>query len=51
MRLQPATTLYLIACLVVPVAWGLLVVWASNLIEGRMRHDGRDDPPTIEYHI
>lgn len=51
MRLHPVTVLYVLACLVVPVAWGLLVVWASNIIEARIRRDGREEPPTIEYHI
>jgi hypothetical protein len=51
MRLQPGTALYIIACLVVPVAWGLLVVWASNAIEKRLRDDPDGEKPTIEYHI
>ena len=48
---------YALACVILPVAWGLLVVWASNRIDRRMvQHDRRRDrtrrsPPPIEYHI
>ncbi len=50
---------YAVACVVVPVAWGMLVWWASNRIEKRVllhgRRKGQDDAqatlPPIEYHI
>lgn len=49
-------------CVVVPVAWGLAVYWASGLIERRVLHTRRptsggavspDDAETLplEYHI
>ncbi len=50
---------YALACVVVPVAWGLVVLLASNAIEGMvLRHGRRKDQgnndatlPPIEYHI
>jgi hypothetical protein len=49
---------YALACVVVPVAWGLVVVWASNRLDRyllRSRgagHDGEQrQPRPIEYHI
>jgi hypothetical protein len=49
---------YAIACVVVPVLWGIAVVWASNRVErfvlrhrkGSKRHKDQD-MPRIEYHI
>ncbi|HET6383594.1 MAG TPA: hypothetical protein VFJ58_09405 [Armatimonadota bacterium] len=59
--------LYVVACVLFPVAWGLLVVWASNRLEPFLtRHwppadrppggesNNRDhplEPPPLEYHI
>ena len=51
MRLTPGSALYILACLVVPVAWGLIVVWASNAVEKRLRPGPDGEKPTIEYHI
>jgi len=50
---------YALACVLVPVAWGVVVVWISNRIERRvLGHDAGDEtdsgkrkPPPIEYHI
>jgi hypothetical protein len=49
---------YALACVFVPVAWGLIVVWISNRLDARiLRHDrrtghrGRRRPRPIEYHI
>jgi len=46
---------YAAACVVVPVGWGIVVVWASNHIERRLfgrrsRRRRRKERP-IEYHI
>jgi hypothetical protein len=49
--------LYALLCVVVPIAWGLVVVFLSNAIERaarrrRKRDGGKDEPfPPIEYHI
>ena len=50
--------LYAAACVVVPVAWGLVVVWVSNRIEARVartagarRGARRRRVRPIEYHI
>jgi hypothetical protein len=49
---------YALLCIVVPLAWGLLVVWASARIEERLNkrkppQDGSEKAPMppIEYHI
>lgn len=50
---------YVAACVLVPVAWGLLVVWASNWVEQRVKRSDKarrhDEEPTalapLEYHI
>jgi hypothetical protein len=48
---------YAIACVVVPVLWGVAVVRLSNAIERRVsarrmrREGGGAEPPPIEYHI
>jgi len=46
---------YALACVFVPVVWGVLVVWISNRLEGRVLGAGDDDKkrkaPPIEYHI
>ena len=50
---------YALACVLVPVAWGLIVVWVSNRIDQRLvRRNGRKGsggrrraPRPIEYHI
>ena len=36
---------YALACVVVPVAWGLVVVWLSNRLDGTSRR-GPGHPPT-----
>jgi predicted PurR-regulated permease PerM len=43
--------LYALACILVPVAWGLLAVWLTSLIERRLRARGAPEVPPIEYHI
>jgi hypothetical protein len=49
---------YIVACIVAPVAWGLIVVWASNRVERmvsrRKRLPDRKDPSEeipLDYHI
>jgi len=50
---------YAVACVVTPVAWGLLVVWASNgvahIARRRRPSDSTEaeEPPIapIDYHI
>ena len=48
---------YAIACVLVPILWGLVIVWISNRIEGRVsrrleaRSGRRRDVPPTEYHI
>lgn len=49
---------YAVACVVLPVAWGLVVVWLSGRVEARVaRHAGarrgarRRRVRPIEYHI
>jgi len=52
--------LYAGACVLLPVAWGLAMVWVTNRIERIVSRcqDRRDDtgsatppPPPVEYHI
>jgi hypothetical protein len=49
--------LYAIACVVVPVAWGLAMVWVTHRLEcrirGRRKPGGEEAVPTVspEYHI
>jgi hypothetical protein len=50
--------LYAVACVTVPMLWGLIVVAVSNRLERRFfrpsRTDpssGRSEPPPLEYHI
>jgi hypothetical protein len=50
------TVAYVLACVGVPVAWGLVVVWASNRLEERVRRrrangQGRDYRGAPMYHI
>jgi hypothetical protein len=47
---------YALACVLVPVAWGLVVVWVSNRLEARIRRRGgdgqeRDYRGAPMYHI
>jgi hypothetical protein len=46
---------YALLCIVVPLAWGLLVVRISNGIEHKLRGNGKsgsaEDVPPIDYHI
>jgi hypothetical protein len=50
---------YVVLCVVAPVAWGLVVLWASNRIEKFVLEHGRrkglDDAqatmPPLDYHI
>ena len=50
---------YALTCVLVPVVWGLVVVWISNRIERRMLgrtwaakgHGKRRSVRPIEYHI
>lgn len=50
---------YAIACVTVPMLWGLLVVWVSDRIERRVLKSGLEQGktakeatlPPIDYHI
>jgi hypothetical protein len=50
---------YIALCVLVPAAWGLVVVWLSNRVEAwlRRRHkakNGEQTPaemPPLDYHI
>jgi hypothetical protein len=46
---------YALACVFVPVVWGVGVVWISNRIELRLLGGGDEEKrrkaPPIEYHI
>ncbi len=46
---------YALLCVAVPMAWGLLVVLATNLIEKRVRGSKdkahAEEVPPIDYHI
>lgn len=52
-----AAIAYALACIVVPMAWGLVVVWASNAIEARVaksdaeHHKPKKHVSRVEYHI
>ena len=50
--------LYAGACVLLPIVWGLAIVWVTNQVErlvARRRHPGpsaaRPEPPTLEFHI
>ena len=51
------TILYALACVIAPVAWGLIVVWVSNRIERATRlrlpekAAEKSEAPPIDYHI
>jgi hypothetical protein len=57
MRLDWASIGYAFACVIVPVAWGIGVVWLSNRFGGRLfagpprKRSARREVPPIEYHI
>ena len=50
---------YALACVTIPMAWGLMVVWISNGIERKVLNRGIQQGksskeatiPPIEYHI
>jgi hypothetical protein len=47
---------YALACVVTPLAWGLVIVWVSNrmdrrLVRRRPSSGRRKLPRPIEYHI
>jgi hypothetical protein len=50
--------LYALACVLVPVAWGVVMVWATNRLDvvlgrrrGRLESNEDRSPPPLEYHI
>jgi hypothetical protein len=62
MNVQGASSLhqwlYAFACVFVPVAWGFVIVWTTNLIERLATKPHKDSPseerrefPPIEFHI
>jgi hypothetical protein len=54
-----ANVAYALACIVLPMVWGLIVVWASNKIEAKVvssdaskrKHGKHPHVSRIEYHI
>jgi len=46
-----STAGYALACVLVPVAWGLVVVWVSNRLEERIRRRDREYRGAPMYHI
>ena len=50
---------YIIACIVFPVLWGLIVYWISNKIEQKVQRSESSSTPTpnsadilpLDYHI
>jgi hypothetical protein len=46
---------YALLCLILPIAWGLLIYWASSVIEKRInrrRKPGETaEPLRLDYHI
>lgn len=45
---------YALACVLVPIGWGLLVVWISNRLDRRLLENAGEEgrkPHPIEYHI
>jgi hypothetical protein len=47
---------YSLACVIVPIAWGLVVVWISNRLDALLLRNGRSGrgrkpARPIEYHI
>lgn len=51
--------LYALACVLIPVAWGLLMVWATDHLEPLLFHHHKHSPESpdkpaikpLEYHI
>lgn len=43
--------LYVLACLVVPILWGIVIVKVSNAVERRLRKAGDPEAPPIEFYI
>jgi hypothetical protein len=45
--------LYALACVVVPVLWGLVIVWGVDRLQSRMSgpRGDEDEPVSPEYHI
>ena len=51
--------LYIAACVVIPLAWGLVIVWASNHFDGVLKRarPGRGNPmhpedsTRVDFHI
>ena len=42
---------YALACVLVPITWGLIIVGVSNRMDRRLIHERRGEPRPIEYHI
>jgi hypothetical protein len=48
---------YALLCVIVPVAWGLVIYGASNRIEARLQGGQKKngeapaEPPPLDYHI
>lgn len=52
--LSRGTIAYAFLCVAIPMAWGLVVVWLSNVLERRVlggRRRRREPPRAPMYHI
>ena len=55
------TVLYVAACVVVPLTWGLVIVWVSNHMDGVLHRSRKgsdkgnpmhpEDSKRVDYHI
>lgn len=43
--------LHVIACVVVPAGWGVLMYFAFNVLDRRRAEPRPEDPPPIDYSI
>ena len=43
--------LFTVACLTLPVLWGVLVNWLFNLYGNRASHESREEPVFPDYQI
>lgn len=44
-------TLFVVACLVLPIVWGVGVNWLFDLWQNRNAHSGEDDSIFPDYQI
>ena len=44
------SAIYALACILLPVAWGIAVVYVTRFVEKRVTGRHKDLPP-VDYHI